>query len=222
MSGHNMGMMKTIYCISGLGADERAFSRLRFDSYQVCFLPWLTPLHNETIQDYAIRMSKPIKEENPILLGLSFGGMMCIEIAKLLPVQKLILISSIQSSKQLPRWMKTAGLLRLNKIFPMRSFKITEPIQNRFIGISQPDEIEMVRSYRRNAPQVYMDWAINEVLKWNNNWQPPIVFHVHGDADRIFPIRKLSPTHIVKGGGHFMIMNKAAEVNAALQEILAN
>lgn len=214
--------MKTIYCISGLGADERAFSRLKFDGYKVTCLPWLTPLPKETITEYATRMSQGIKAEKPVLMGLSFGGMMSIEIAKLVAVEKVILISSIKSYKELPRWMKTAGFFRLNKIFPMRSFKLTEPIQNRFIGITKPDEIELVRSYRRNAPQVYMDWAINEVFKWRNDWQPPILYHIHGDADRIFPINQLVPTHIIKDGGHFMIMNKAAEVNAALKHILAS
>ena len=133
--------MKTIYCISGLGADERAFSRLKPEGYTITCLPWLTPLPNETISEYAVRMSKGITTEKPVLMGLSFGGMMSLEIAKLLPVEKLILISSIKSNKELPRWMKVAGRLQLNKIFPMRSYKITEPIQNRFIGITTPEEI---------------------------------------------------------------------------------
>ena len=213
--------MKTIYCISGLGADERAFSRLRLDDYAIEFLPWLTPLPGEKIEGYAIRMSQPLVGKNPVLVGLSFGGMMSIEIAKLIPVEKVILISSIQSAAQLPRWMKAAGWLRLNKIFPMRSHKITEPIQNHFIGVSQPEEIELVRSYRKNAPQLYMDWAINEVLHWRNNWQPPKIFHVHGDADNIFPINKVAPDYVIKAGGHFMIMNKADEVSAVLRNILA-
>ena len=213
--------MKTIYCISGLGADERAFSRLMVEGYEIVVLPWLTPLPKETIREYATRMSKGIKKERPVLMGLSFGGMMSIEIAKLLPVEKVILISSIKSAKELPRWLKLAGILHLNKVLPMRSFKLTEPIQNRFIGITEPDEIALVRSYRRNAPQEYMDWAINQAIKWRNNWQPPAIFHVHGDADRIFPIKNLIPTHVIKEGGHFMIMNKSDEVNAALKDILA-
>lgn len=214
--------MKTIYCISGLGADERAFSRLHVDGYQFVCLPWLTPLPKENIASYATRMSKGITTEKPILMGLSFGGMMSIEIARQIPVDKIIQVSSIKSDKELPRWMKLAGALRLNKMLPMRSYKITEPIQNRFIGITLPEEIEMVRSYRKNAPQVYMDWAINEVLNWRNNWQPPAIYQVHGDADRIFPIYNMSPDYTIKNGGHFMIMNKAAEVNEALQRILAN
>ena len=214
--------MKTIYCISGLGADEKAFSKLRVDGYRICCLPWLTPEPGETIKSYATRMRSEIKEENPILCGLSFGGMMSIEISKQIPVDKLILISSIKSVKELPRWMKTCGFLKLNRIFPMRSFKLMEPIQNRNLGISSKEEIELVRSYRRNAPQPYMNWAINQVLNWRNDWAPSRIYHVHGDADRLFPIAKIRATHVIKGGGHFMIMNRADEVSAALKEILVS
>lgn len=212
--------METIYCISGLGADERAFSKLKVNNYRIVPIPWLKPIPKETIDAYATRMRAEIKEENPILMGLSFGGMMSIEISKQIPVKKLILVSSIKSVQELPKWMKLSGLLQLNRIFPMRSFRVMEPIQNRNLGISTKEEIELVRSYRKNAPQVYMDWAINEVLNWQNKWSPSKIYHIHGDADRLFPIGKVVPTHIIKGGGHFMIMNKAAEVSTALQQIL--
>lgn len=212
--------MKTIYCISGLGADERAFSRLQISGHTLINLPWLLPEDKETIEHYAKRMSVGITEENPVLLGLSFGGMMSIEIAKLLPVDKVILISSIQSADALPGWMIGAGKLRLNKLFSMQSYKILEPIQNRFLGVNDADEIAMVRSYRKNAPVIYTNWAINEVLNWRNSWQPSKVFHIHGDKDKMFPIKKVAPTHIVKGGGHFMIMNKAAEVSSCINEIV--
>ena len=212
--------MKTIYCISGLGADERAFSRLKVDGYKFEYLPWLIPVANETIEAYANRMKENIVDECPVLMGLSFGGMMCIEISKLVPVDKVILISSIKSSNELPSWMKAASILRLNKILPMRPYKIIEPIQNNFLGVNNAEEIEMVRNYRKNASPQYLDWSINEVLNWRNNWQPPKLFHIHGDADKIFPINKLVPTHVIKNGGHFMIMNKAEEVNAALKLIL--
>lgn len=212
--------MKTIYCISGLGADERAFSRLKIDGYKLVNLPWLSPIEKETIEQYAKRMSAGITEENPVLMGLSFGGMMSIEIAKLLSVDKIILISSIRSASELPFWMTGAGRLRLNKLFSMQSFKILEPIQNRFLGVKDAEEIAMVRNYRKNAPIVYTNWAINEVLNWRNNWQPPKVFHIHGDNDKMFPIKRVSPTHVVKGGGHFMIMNKAAEISSLINGIV--
>ena len=213
--------MKTIYCISGLGADERAFSELDMEGHEIVYLPWLSPLAKETITEYATRMSKGITTENPIIMGLSFGGMMSIEISKLVPVEKVILISSIKSTKELPRWLKIIATLRLNKILPMRSTKLTEPFQNRFIGISTQEEIELVRSYRKNCPPEYLDWAVNEAITWRNDWQPPTIYHIHGDADRIFPIKYVAPDYIIKNGGHFMIRNMAAEVSAALKNILS-
>jgi pimeloyl-ACP methyl ester carboxylesterase len=205
--------MKAIYCISGLGADEKAFSRLKIDGYKLVYLPWLLPHKNESIAEYAIRMSAGITEKNPVLMGLSFGGMMSIEISKVIAAEKVILISSIKSSGELPWWMITAGRLRLNKIVSMKSYRILEPVQNRFLGVKNKDEISMVRNYRKNAPEVYTNWAINEVLNWRNTWQPPVLVHIHGDKDKMFPLKNVSPTHVIKGGGHFMIMNKAAEVS---------
>lgn len=212
--------MKTIYCISGLGADEMAFSKLKIPDHKLVYLPWLLPNNKESISQYALRMSEGIKEKNPIVMGLSFGGMMCIEISKFLPLEKIILISSIQSAAELPWWMLGAGKLRLNKIISMRSYKILEPIQNMFLGVQSKDEIAMVRSYRKNAPEIYTNWAINEVLNWQNSWQPPVIFHIHGDKDKMFPIKNTSPTHIIKGGGHFMIMNKADAVSKSITAIV--
>lgn len=213
--------MEIIYCISGLGADEGAFSRLNITGYQLVYLPWLLPEKKEPISTYAKRMSAGIKTENPIIIGLSFGGMMAIEIAKLLQVKKIILISSIRKMDELPGWMKGVAKLNLNKLFTMRSHTILEPIQNRLLGVSiDSEEIVMVRNYRKNAPIVYTTWAVNEVINWRNNWLHPNIFHIHGDNDKMFPIKKLSPTHIIKGGGHFMIMNKAVEVSRYINSIL--
>ncbi|MBK7885618.1 MAG: hypothetical protein IPJ81_18875 [Chitinophagaceae bacterium] len=79
---------QTIYCISGLGADERVFTKINIEGYQLKVIPWLTPLRNETLPQYATRMRSNIEEENPVMMGLSFGGMVSIEIAKQIPVKK--------------------------------------------------------------------------------------------------------------------------------------
>ncbi len=212
--------MKTIYCISGLGADEKAFSRLDITGHKLVSLPWLVPLKSETIQGYARRMVEKVEDKNPVLMGLSFGGMMCIEMARHMKTDKVILISSIKSATELPLWMRYSGKLKLNRILPMKSYSLFEPIQNIVLGVKDKAEKAMVRKYRREAPQAYVDWAINEVLNWRNTWQPPSLFHIHGDHDRTFPIRYIKPTHLVKGGGHFMIMNKASEISRYINTIV--
>ena len=214
--------MKTIYCISGLGADEKAFSRLSIEGYELHFINWLKPLFNETLQEYATRMRETIKDNDPILIGLSFGGIMCTEIAKQIPVQKIIIISSIKSSQELPFWLKTVAKLSLHKIFPLRSTKLTAPFQNRFLGVHTPDDRKIAAHYRKNADLHYVKWAVDKVVNWKNDWQHPHLFHIHGDKDKMFPPKYLKPTYIIKGGGHFMIMNKAEEVSRYINLILQN
>ncbi len=212
--------MKIIYCISGLGADERAFSKLTITGYQLQVIPWLVPLKDETIQQYATRMRSDIKETNPLLMGLSFGGMVCTEIAKQIQVARIILISSIKSSKELPFWMKAVAGLKLNKIVPLKSTRLTQPIQNRMLGVQSEEEKTLVASLRRKAGLPYTNWAVNQAINWKNEWQHPDIYHIHGDKDNMFPIKNIKANYTIKNGGHFMIMNKAAEVSDCINAIL--
>ncbi|MBK7435096.1 MAG: alpha/beta hydrolase [Chitinophagaceae bacterium] len=183
-------------------------------------IPWLQPLPKETISEYALRMSQPIVEKDPILIGLSFGGILCTEIAKLIPVEKIIIVSSIKTTEELPGWMKAVALLKLNKILPLRSTKLTAPIQNRMLGVSEPLDIKVAEDYRKNADPVYVNWAVDQVLNWKNAWVHPAIYHIHGDNDKMFPIKNTSPTYIIKDAGHFMIMNRAGEVSELINKIL--
>lgn len=196
------------------------FEKIAVPGYVLKPLKWKIPLKQETLQQYAQRMLAEIKEEKPVLMGLSFGGMMSIEIAKLVEVEKVIIISSIKSYSELPGWMRFVGKLRLDKIVPLKSFKIMEPVQNYKLGVTNEEERKMAIEYRRNADSKYTNWAIHQVLNWKNDWQPPYTFHIHGTKDRMFPIKKITPSYTVNDGGHLMIMNKAEEINQYLLSIL--
>ncbi len=212
--------MKSIFCISGFGADHRVFSRLDLGTHQVHYLDWLIPIPQEPIGQYAQRMSAAIKTENPVILGLSFGGMMAIEIAKLISAEKIILISSIKTRQELPGWMKWAGKLRLDEFLPLKSFPLIEPLENRNLGIETEEERQMVSAYRKKVDPRYTSWAVHEILHWKNTWIPENLVHIHGGKDHIFPIRKIRADFVIEDGGHFMIMNRAEKINPILSKIL--
>ena len=178
------------------------------------------PEAGETIEQYAARMRADITAENPMLMGLSFGGMICTEIAKQIPVSKIIIISSIKSSRELPFWMKTVATLKLNKIVPLKSTRLTQPIQNRMLGIQSEEEKTLVASLRRAVDLPYTNWAVNQAINWKNDWQHPNIYHIHGDKDNMFSIKNIKADYIIKNGGHFMIMNRAAEVSDCINSIL--
>ena len=212
--------MKTIYCVSGLGADERAFSKLKINGYTLKVIRWLMPEPNESIQQYAKRMLADITEDNPILMGLSFGGMICTEIAKQIPVDRIIIISSIKSAKELPLWMKAVATLKLNKIVPLKSTRLTQPIQNKMLGVQTDEEKSLVASLRREADLPYTNWAVHQAINWKNDWQHPNIYHIHGDKDNMFPIKNIKADFTIKNAGHFMIMNRADEVSGCINSIL--
>ena len=80
--------LKPIYFISGLGADERIFQWLRYDGYRPIHIHWLPPERRESVEHYAHRLAQDIKDKRPIIVGLSFGGIVAIEIAKQIDVRK--------------------------------------------------------------------------------------------------------------------------------------
>jgi pimeloyl-ACP methyl ester carboxylesterase len=219
------------YCISGLGADHRIFSRLEIPGVRLRHLPWLIPHANEVIEDYARRMRTGIEDENPTLLGVSFGGMMAIEIAKYYPAAAVVLVSSISHHRQLPFWMQMSGRLRINKWLPARSpkglarvartIRWLAPVEDYFLGVETAEDARLCREFRHNADPGYLDWAIDRILNWKNEWRPTVFYHLHGSRDRIFPVRRVKPAQVVTDGGHLMILNRAKELSGLLSGILS-
>jgi hypothetical protein len=78
----------------------------------------------------------------------------------------------------------------------------------------------MAKAFRENVSPAYLHWAINQVLNWKNDWQPASLYHIHGNADKLFPIKKIHTNFVVDKAGHLMIMNKSREVNQFLSTIL--
>jgi len=213
--------MKHIYCISGFGADERVFEKLNFGENEVHFIPWKIPEKHETIFSYAKRMSEDIMYPNPILVGLSFGGMMSIEISKIIPVEKVILLSSVSTCHELPLFMKITGKLHLNRLIAMKPYSILEPLENYNLGVNTPEQKKLTKEYRKNLNLQYSNWAIDQVVNWKNEEIPSKVVHIHGTNDHIFPIRYIkNPDYIIKGGGHLISMNNSEEINEILKDEL--
>jgi pimeloyl-ACP methyl ester carboxylesterase len=230
--------MPTIYCISGLGADHHIFDRLELPGCVLAHLPWLTPADDEAIESYAARMragiavggtgtggaTRPVSggirresgQERPIVLGVSFGGMMAIEIAKFLPDPIVIIVSSIRDRHQLPRSIRMSGRLVGKSWAPPANHPWLAPLQDYFLGVENEDDARIARQYRGNVDPRFLRWAIRRIALWKNEWRPAAFYHLHGTKDRTFPIRLVEPTHRVEGGGHLMIHNRAAEISKIL------
>ena len=65
-----------------------------------------------------------------------------------------------------------------------------------------------------------MRWAVDAILHWENEQLPDGLVHIHGAKDMPFPVKYLKPTHLIPDGGHFMVLNRAEEINRILAAIL--
>ena len=214
--------MQQVYCISGLGADERIFSRLVVPNMEFIYLRWLIPEKDESIESYAGRMREQVGAvKEPVFMGVSFGGMMAIEMAKYYPGAGVVLISSVKSRKELPPWMKWVDALKLYILVPPRPTPLwLRKIGGNFLSAESEEEIRLVNEFKTNVDPAYLSWAVKQIVTWKNSWQPPVLYHIHGSKDKTFPSDRIVATHMIAGGGHFMVMNRAKEVSGILREIL--
>ena len=207
-----------IYFISGLGADERVFQKLIFpDTFVVKHIKWIKPIKKETIKEYAFRLSKQIDSSQPFsIIGLSFGGIMVIEITKILNPEKAIIISSIRKKNELPWYFKLIGNLRIHQIIPLRIFAKPNAFLFWIFGMKNDEERKLLSQIILDTNSFYLRWSLNAILSWRSGPLNPEILHIHGTKDRIFPIRFVNPNVKIENGGHFAVFSMADEIKKEL------
>lgn len=209
------------YFISGMAADSGAFSKIRLPAqYEPMYLDWLPPYKGEALSAYALRLGSTIDIAEPfILIGLSMGGMLAVEITKSHRPRQLILISSIPYSRQLPPYFRWAGKLGLHRLIPVTLIKQAAMLKRSFTGESPEDKSYLRKAIRESDPQ-FIRWAMKAVLQWRNDDPVEPYTHIHGSRDEILPLRYTRPTHVIRGGRHLMVLSHAGAINDILTKIL--
>lgn len=214
-------MSKELYIFSGLGADERVFQGIDFLDYKKTFIQWKSPYENESIEDYARRLIYQIPGEKPTLIGLSFGGIIAIEIAKQIEVEKVIIISSAKTKNEIPLYYRIAGLLKLHKLMPNKLLKSSNFVINRFFGASTEYEKNLLKEILNDTDLEFLNWAIDKIVRMSNVTAIENVYHIHGTKDMILPLCFVTCDSKISNGGHFMTVNKSGALNAILNNLLS-
>ena len=210
--------MTTVYFLSGLGSDKRIFKNLKLHDCNIKYLKWLEPEQSDSITDYALKLSKQIDSEADIILaGLSFGGIMVQELAKIVTVKKIILISSVQSSTQFPFYLKLLRATHIHRILPFSSAKFITPLFYRSMGAVTSVEKTLVKDFLRTMSHNLLKWSVKQIVEWESSVKLNNLIHIHGSDDKVFPLKSLNPDYIIKNGTHFMCYNKADEISEIIQ-----
>lgn len=211
-----------VYCMPGLAANPTIFEKIELpeEKYQIHWLDWLLPRKKETLREYAQRMCERIKHNNVVLIGVSFGGVLVQEMAQLIQVRRLIIISSVKCQRELPRRMKYAKSTGLFKILPTSLVGRIDFMEKLAVGDYARKRIELYRKYLSVTDTRYLDWAIEQMVCWDKREPMQEIVHIHGDMDEIFPHKYIEGCITVPGGTHVMIIHRFRWFNENLEEII--
>ncbi len=206
----------SLLLLPGMGADARMFrpQQQAFPELQVA--KWIPPEPRETLAHYAERLAeRVILSPDAYLGGASFGGVVALEMAALLPVKKCILIGSLRSPAGL-RWIypKLRHLSGLSAFGP-RSAQASLWMAGALCGPAFRGILRQLAA----ADGRFLSWASRALLEWTPSASVANVSisQIHGQRDWLLPARFSQADLIVPGAGHLLSLTHGREVNQFIE-----
>ncbi len=211
-------MKPVIYCIPGTGVDGRIFAKLDLSGYDVKHIHWIVPHKREPLKDYALRLAKQIDASRPfVLIGVSFGGMLCASLIEHLHPSLVILISSSKCRSELPPKIRFLKAFPFYRLMPDSAFINAAVLSRRLFGFRRKESGNLFLEMLRTAPKNYYARAADSIVHWNAKTYDPGIVHIHGTADKILPLRMVRADYVIEGGSHNMIRTHAEEISAIVR-----
>lgn len=221
-NSQSMDTTINLYFLSGLGADKRIFSKLNLDKkFSVKYIEWIRPLKKESINHYAGRLASQIDTTKPFkLVGLSFGGIIASELSYITHPEQIIIISSTATGIPISRFYR--GLLKVLMFSPFAApiLKSANSMTYKYFGADTPELKSLLKSILHDTDSKVLKWALIQMSSWNRKTKAPNLYHIHGTADKLIPIKLVHPDAVIKGGGHLMVFSQHQEISALLNQEL--
>jgi pimeloyl-ACP methyl ester carboxylesterase len=219
-------MMKRLLLLPGVGANRRLFDEQRFCAAELHIIEWIDPAGpDEPLTDYAERLAATLDTSRPFIIGgASFGGMVALELARHIQADAVILIGSCRSPSSLPpsyRFLRACSDLVPDALFS-RSFVAAPLIAFRF-GVRSREHRQLFSDMLRQTSPSFVRWAARAVFGWPGIDELPVpIHHIHGEDDRIVPLRCVKPDAVVQHAGHMVNVTHPAEVNAFIDAVMVS
>ncbi|NNE26128.1 MAG: hypothetical protein HKN09_04745 [Saprospiraceae bacterium] len=211
-----------IYTIPGLGFDSRIFQNIHFENFQITHLEWKEPLsQDESIEAYAKRYLDEIKGEHIVLIGHSFGGVLSIELSRLIKIDSIFLISSIRHEQEMPVTFNAISKLKLYKLITPGQLAQSVPFWGKFYDYTSAEQMGLAIDMISNNTKTYLKWAVKTISNWKFKAQgtETNITQIHGSKDKTFPISKIKNVDFtVEGGGHFMVYKHGKQIGEFIQQ----
>ncbi len=208
-----------IYLIPGLGADRRMYQHQLNIFPDAEVLEYFLPTKREPLTCYSKRMAERIDTSSPfILIGTSLGGIISMELSRILKPEKIILIASIKNRSEMPLLFRVMKYLKLHRAISGERVKSFNKLMVKRLDSRRDSEVaDIIRAMTEDVPGEFIEWAMDAVVNWNppEEYRSDII-HLHGTNDLLFPISKIKNAIAIEKGSHVMNMSSSAEVNRLL------
>lgn len=194
-----------------MATDCRVFKGFELEHFDMHCIEWTPYEEAQTLGEYAAMLMKQIDTSQPFALaGVSMGGMLAQEIAKIKTPEFIALISSAESAKELPKFYKLARFLplhKLNNTFFLNLY-LTTPVAMR--GVKASADRKLYLDMIRDTGVDFMNWQIDKIIGWEGSSEGITcpIYRIHGAADTVIPI---SESHVydkvATGRTHKMVIN---------------
>lgn len=211
-----------VYFIPGMAAGKEIFKYISLpeDRFKVHIIEWLIPEKKETLEHYAARMAALVQEEHPVLVGVSFGGVVAQEMSRYLNPRKTIIISSVKSKYELPWRLRILRKTRAYKLAPTRVIAQITDYRKLAFNDFMRKKLSLYNQYLQVKNPRYLEWAIQQMVCWDRKEIDEQVIHIHGDRDPVFPIQYIQNSIPVAGATHVLILSKAKWLNKKLPKLI--
>lgn len=211
-----------VYFMPGMAANSSIFKNIVLpeDVFATHRLEWFVPLKNMSLTEYAKKMNQKILHEKPVLIGVSFGGMLVQEMARHIEVKKVIIISSVKNTSELPKRLVFAKYTKVHKLLPTGLVNNVELLAKYAFGEMVTKRLALYEKYLSIRDKYYIDWSIDQIVNWKPIASESEPLHIHGDKDAVFPIVNIKNCIRVENGTHTMILHRAKWFNEHLPTII--
>ena len=210
-----------LYLIPGQGGDHRLFQNIEFPGYETQVIILETPYKKERLPEYARRLISQIDTTQPFsLIGVSFGGMIAVEMTKVLNPEKVIIISSAKTKDELPWKYKVVKSIRLYKLFNGKILKKAANIARPMFEPDSKKDHETFSAMIDDKDPKYLKRAVVCLIRWDNTEYRKDIIHIHGTEDNTIPIKNINNVVRVEGASHVMIMTEGERIGALINRYL--
>ena len=213
------------WLLPGLGADRRLLQE-QYEHSDGWYTPaWIEPKEDESLEDYCKRWVDTHEVIPEFVTGVSFGGIMGLEMAKHFDIKGVVIISGCFSKESITSQFKTQASLL--KFVPDNLLKYTvkEIMFPKFINEESltDRQVNWLKEMANEFDPNFFRWATQVSARWEpigskQDYKCPVI-QIHGKDDHIIPMVE-KDADIVIEGKHLIQYTHASQINNLIQNFI--